>query len=236
MNSNNIDIDIQNSCIFNNNIYKNYIESCDENAYLLNKIDIMETYIKKIEKHNKILLNELRNKNKIISNYESENIRLNYETDLLEDKFNIEKQNIINYKNICNESIKKYHELKRNNTELNNKNINLYADLIALKMSKYDLTTPQQLDELENGYSERKKLINLLDEKDNEILQLKQEIHNLQFKPELAINHSNFVSNAELDKTIYLENDYNDVDNDDDIDDRDLLSLITVDETRYYSD
>ncbi len=236
--SNSIKDDIKNSCMYSNNIYNNYIDSCDENAYLLNKIDIMNSYIQKLEKHNKTLLNQLKNKNKIISEYESENIRLNYENDLLEDRFKIEKNDIINYKNICNESIKKYHEIKRNNAELNQKNINLYTDLIALKMTKYDLTTPQQLDELENGYLERKKLIELIEKKDYEISELKDEIHNLQFKPELIVNSSNFINNMDnnCNDTIYLNTqtyESNIYDNDDD---KDLLSLIALDETRYDSD
>jgi hypothetical protein len=236
--SNSIKDDIKNSCMYSNNIYNNYIDSCDENAYLLNKIDIMNSYIQKLEKHNKTLLNQLKNKNKIISEYESENIRLNYENDLLEDRFKIEKNDIINYKNICNESIKKYHEIKRNNSELNQKNINLYADLIALKMTKYDLTTPQQLDELENGYLERKKLVELIEKKDYEISELKEEIHNLQFKPELIVNSSNFINNIDnnCNDTIYLNTQTDESHIYDNDDDKDLLSLIALDETRYDSD
>ncbi len=183
-------------------LYEKYIEECDENAYLSDKIDNLINFIKSLEDQNEEFktninnyISQIHNKNLIISNYELQVNSLNNDIKYFKNTLHnlITKHNLKNKDkfNRINEDINnKIKLLTKENIELKQENINMYGDLIALKMTKYNLTTPEQLDELENGFNERKKLIIMLQDKDNiinslysKIQDLENQNHNLQFKP-----------------------------------------------------
>lgn len=106
----------------------------------------------------------------------------------------VEKYNQLS--SIYEETLATDYKLEVENNSLKQENINLHAEITALKLNKlneFNIATPEHLYEIEHGIADRALLIKALEDRDNAISYLNNQVSSLQdlleddeFKPPIV--------------------------------------------------